>query len=304
MARQMTVSLSARQEIIELVNELESRLGTLGASMRAQPQRLRVEAAYHIPFRNQAKVDDTKGVPVTPIEGAGAVDQAIQGLIATRIDQGLQNPRETLRVPGVIALPSDWINELASLNKIKQRISDLAPQIEDQAERTGLWRTWKLLSSLQTMRQVWIVDGPATVRFYWDAAPSIKTQTAQQWIATYRKHLKKLYGYVPTVDELPEGDSYRKFAYGIQKLSLEKPDLRLAAVRLGKPHVRARVTFFDSRKALIRPAPTPIVYSADDPVPLITPLVSWEPKKRATGSRDTIINPEPFDEPLNLHSYL
>lgn len=303
----MTIYLSPQQGIKEQVNALEQRLDALSAKMRARPERLRVDTAYHLPFRDQAMVDESKCIPVTPLDPAEAVQQAVYGLTSIRIEQGKQNPRETLRVPGVIALPADWLGELEALNAIKHSIEQLASQIEDQYERMKVWGSFKYLSSLQTMRQAWIVSGPAKIRFYWDAAPSVQHKTAAEWVSKYQQHLKKLYGYVPTLDELPEQDSSRKFVYAISMLTGAEidPSERIAAFRPGQPHVRARVTFIDKLKPIIRPAPTPIVYCIDDPVPSITPLSSWEPTERTTRrSSRAKIDAEPYVEALYLHRYL
>ncbi|WP_121498405.1 DNA replication terminus site-binding protein [Pseudomonas aeruginosa] len=305
----MTIYISPQQGIKELVYKLESRLDTLANRMRARPDRLRVDVAYLLPFRDQAEVDEKKGIEVCTLSSEEAARHAIYGLTSIRIEQGKQNPRETLRVPGVIALPPDWLAELRELNGIKHEIELLVGQIEDQYERMKLWGSMKYLSSLQTMRQAWIISGPAKVRFYWDSAPSIQNKTASEWVANYTAHLKKLYGYVPALDELGEADGSRKFVVAISMLSgintNVAPNEKIAAFRQGQPHVRARVTYIDKIKAQIRPAPTPIVYPIDDPVPKITPLSNWEPTERGPSRSDRAkIESEPFVEALYLHRYL
>ncbi len=301
----MSQYLSPQQGIREQVTSLEGRLQTLGNRMRSRPDRLRVDAAYMIPFRGQAEVDESKGITVTTLEGIDAVDRVVYGLTSTRIEQGVQNPRETLRVPAVIALPHDWLQELEELNGIRSEIERLACMIEDQYERTKVWRTMRYLSSLQVMRQTWIISGPSRIRFYWDASPSVQLKTAAEWIKHYVSHVKKLYGYVPTIDELSEGDSTRNFVVAINQLSGLSGSERIAAFRPGQPHVRARVGFIDTLPRMLRPAPTPIVYPISDPVPFIVPLSSYVPGEVSNkkGSR-TKIDAEPFVAAMNLHRYL
>ena len=151
-----------------------------------------------------------------------------------------------------------------------------------------------------------IVCGPATIRFYWDAAPSVRPKKAEAWIAHYSKALTDLHGYIPRIEDLSETDNSRKLVYGINKLSEHaNPDEYIAEFRLGQPHVRARVTFIGNDPAVIRPTSMPICYSIDDPVPLITPLTSWEPTKAVSKrSKRAKIDIEPFVEALNLHRYL
>lgn len=301
----MVQYISPQQGIKEQVNHLENRLVALANKMRARPDRIRVDAAYRIPFRDQAMVDETKGIEVTALNGADAIHQIISGLTTIRIEAGKQNPRETLRAPGAVALPEDWLNELEALNALKSEIERLVEQIEDKYQRMLVWRSMRYLSSLQTMRHAWIVSGPATVRFYWDAVPSVQPRTAGELITSYKETLTKLYGYVPGLGEMASDDKALKFVFGINELSKLDPRERVAVFRPGQPHVRARLTFIDSIPPVIRAAPTPIVYSADDPVPHITPLSNWEPTQRqAQRSIRAKIEVEPFVEALYLHRYL
>lgn len=296
--------LSPQQGINELVGILEKRLDLLATRMRAKPQRLRVDTAYHIPFRDQAMVDESKGVVVTPLGNAEAAQQVIYGLTSIRVEAGKQNPRETLRVPGVVALPSDWLNELQELNTVKQEIEELVGKIK-KPERVKMWGSMKYLSSLQAMRQPLIVSGPAKIRFYWDAAPSVRHKTAAMWIEHYSKELKDLHGHIPMIEELSAADGSRKLVFGINVLSEQAdPAEYIAEFRQGQPHIRARVTFIDKIDAIIRPTSMPICYSIDDPVPLITPLTSWDSTQRSTRQSDRVkISAVPFIEALYLHRY-
>lgn len=301
----MSQYLSPQQGIKELVSKLELQLNTLANQMRTQPDRLRVDAAWLVPYREQATVDSTKGIEVTPLEGSEAVDRIVAGLTAIRIEAGRQNPRETLRAPGVVALPTEWINRLIDLNDIKAQIQILVESIPDQYERMKVWRSMPYLSGLQTMRKAWIVPAPAKIRFYWDSAPSVKPSSASKLIAEYSTLLKKLYGHVPVVGELDDGDRNIKYVYGIEALAGLPPTERIAVFRPGKPHIRSRVTFIDTIAPEIRPCPAPIVYDIEEPVPLITPLLDWEPtpqtKQRSSRAK---IEAEPFVESLYLHRYM
>lgn len=298
---------SEQQGIIENVNFVETRLKSLASKMRTYPERLRVDTAYMIPFRHQPLVDKKKGIVVTQLAGPAAVDQAIEGLTATRIDPDKQHARETLRVPGVIALPSEWIKELHFLNILKTEIEGLVEKIEEQHERTKLWQRWPYMSGLQVMRKTWITDGPKKVTFFWESAPSVLNKTAEKWIKHYSDYLKKLHGHVPNINELDEGDTSRKFVLLIAELHRDcKPKEHIAAFRHGKPHVRARVTFHDTQKYALRPAPTPIVYGYEDSVPTVIPLSNWEPEetpfKRET--RKQMISTEPVVDGLWFYRYL
>jgi hypothetical protein len=56
---------------------------------------------------------------------------------------------------------------------------------------------------------------------------------------------------------------------------------------------------------MLRPAPTPIVYPIDDPVPFIVPLSSYEPGEISNKKWSRAkIEAEPFVEAMYLHRYL
>ncbi|MFL1449385.1 DNA replication terminus site-binding protein [Pseudomonas tritici] len=301
----MANTSSTDPSIREQINYLEQRLNALANSMRLKPARMRVDAAYMIPFRDQKKVDDSKDIVVTPLVGSEAVKQVIYGLTSIYIDQGKQNPRETLRVPGVVGLPEDWLTEIEEINALKQAIQDAVGEIKDQYQRMKIWGSVKYLSALQTMRQHMILtDEPAKIRLYWDTAPSIRKKTAADWITYYTTHLHKLHGYVPMLEELLEGDTSRNYVSALTKLSKEDSELFIAEFRPGKPHIRARVVLFDQKKAIFRAISTPICYPIENSVPLITALTNWEAGKHtARDNTRVLIESEPFFLGLYLYHY-
>jgi hypothetical protein len=300
----MSDFLSPQQGITEQVNLLEKRLQDLAAQMAARPDRLRVDAAYQIPFRNRPTVDEKKEISVIPLASSEAIKQVVHCLTSIHIDEGHQDPRETLRVPGVVALPDDWIDELTKLNSVRKTIENQVGKILDQRERTAVWRRWKYLSSLQTMRQTRIVDGPKKVKFYWDAAPSIVVKTAAEWISEFEKNLKQYHdGRVPALEELSDGDKSVRLVVGIQVLQ-EMGDVKVVQFRMGQPHIRARVSFHDTQPPLTRPVSAPIVYHIDDKVPYINPLSKWEPDKHTAGKSERVkISETPIMDGHNLYLY-
>lgn len=298
---------SQRIDIAKKITFMEGQLDALASKMRAYPERWRADSVVHLPFRDQALVDDTKAIMATQLAGPEAIDRAAYGLTALRIEQGAQHPRETLRVPGVIALPSAWIRDLMDVNDIRSEIKALIEEIDDQHERTKVWQSFSYLSGLQVLRKTCIADGPKKITFFWDSAPSVLNKKAHEWIEHYCTYLTKLHGHVPRIEDLGEGDGSRKYVLLIAELRRScKPDEHIAAFRHGQPHVRARVTFHDSRKYMLRPAPTPIVYELGDSVPKIIPLSNWEPEvvapKRET--RKQTISTEPVVDGLWFYRYL
>ena len=301
----MAIYLSPQQGIKELVSQLETELAAFAREMLAKPQAMRVDAAYSIPFRGQGPVDPQKDIEVTPLTGLEATRLIVDGLTATRIVPGEQNPRETLRAPGAVAMPRKWIDRLAELNQTKIQIEALVALIPDQTERVKVWQSSAYLSGLQTMRHAWLIKPPRRIRFYWDAVPSIKPTTVAALVATYTKQLRTYFGYVPGADELDQGDPHHRYTDALQLLADLPPSERIAVYREGKPHVRARVIFLDGLPAAIRPCSSPIIYETGDPVPLITALEKWEPTLRTEQrSKRAKIEAEPLLRSLYLYRYL
>ena len=301
----MELYLSATQAVTEEVHRLERELGAFANKMRSNADQLRIDSAYKIPFRNTPTVADDYLAEVELLEGDAALEHIISGLTTIRLELGAQSQRETLRAVGLAALPDDWLAELNALNERKALIEATAKTIDCRNTRTALWHSFKTLSALQTMRRNWIIEAPASVRFYWDNAPSMVTQSVAEWIAQYTQVLKDYFGYVPHADELENQSPFKKYAIAVTQLGNLDAHERLACYRAGKPHVRARVTFSEGAKPVIRPCPTPILYSINQPAPLIKPLPDMEPLKPdcARCSRAKI-EVEPFIEALYLHRYL
>jgi hypothetical protein len=305
----MSKYLSPEQGVTENVNLLEERLLKLRDQMSNHLDWMRVDAVYQIPFRNAPEVAEGQIIQSLPLQGTDAKKLVVHCLTATRIEEGKQHPRETLRAPGVVGLPTAWINELAELNLIRTEIEEQVALIPIPRERTSLWRRWRLLSSLQTMRLTRIVDGPKGVRFYWDTAPSMVVKKATEWIAEFEKHLKYYHdGRVPSGSELSEGDKSFKWVCGIEAmmevLEENKGDVKVADFRMGQPHIRARVTFHDTTKPFIRPVSAPIVYDVEDKGPSILPLSNWEPdKEHAVNLKRKKIADKPIKGTANLYLY-
>ena len=297
--------LSASQAVTEEVHRLEGELNAFASKMRKHAANVRIDAAYKIPFRNSATVADDYLAEVEVVEGDAALEHIISGLTTIRLELGAQSQRETLRAVGLAALPDDWLVELRALNERKALIETTVKTIGCRNTRTALWNSFKTISALQTLRRNWIIQAPATVRFYWDNAPSIVTQTVAEWIVQYSQVLKDYFGYVPDADELENQSPFKKYAIAVNQLASLDAHERLACYRAGKPHVRARVTFSDGAKPVIRPCPTPILYSINTPAPLIKRLPQMEPAK-PDGARCSRakIEAEPFIEALYLHRYL
>ncbi|MBJ2215824.1 hypothetical protein JFT64_27715 [Pseudomonas carnis] len=303
----MSLYLTPQQGVRELFHQLHDQLESFAQAMRAQPHRMRIDGAFGIPYRFRPEVGEDPKIDVACLTGDDAVASVIFGLTSIHIEQGKQHPRETLRAPAAVAMPQDWIERIKHLNGIRKEIEEQILLIPEQWDRQQLWASFPLASALQTLRTTWVLDyEPKRIRFYWDSQPSVESQSVAQLIEQYTKHLVKYFGYVPALGELSDGDKQSHYIRGLSALAEMDRTEFVAVFRHGQPHVRARVTFLDKITPKIRPTAVPIIYPIDKTVPLIRPLLNWEPTDKTANpnkaSRSRIL-PEPFFKELYLYQY-
>ena len=214
-----------------------------------------------------------------------------------------QNPKETLRAPGIIALPASLLALIAHCNQLRHLLfGHLQPL--DQETRISLWRSHPGIASLQALRQTPILQAPAKLRFYWDTGASIERKRVANLIASYSARLQERGGHRPDLRHEPGPSTGRKLAYALDLLERLDPEEQVAIWRRVSPHVRARV-HDGEEPAYICSAPVPFVYDSSLPPPAIKPLASYnpqDPQLRGRSSRAQL-EPEPYVEAMNIYRY-
>lgn len=296
------VHISPSHHAHELINQLDSELKDLASDMRAHAGSIRIDALWEIPLRSAPLVDPKAPIEISEPDREAAVLLAIEILTGIWMRVG-QSMRETIRAPGAIGLPPQWIDTIARTNQLRSQIYEVIKPLTQQ-QRVNIWRRHNGISALQTMRITPILRDPVAIRFYWDATPSISRVRAWGLAEKLEQQLIEIHGYVPRTEELPEDSLDRKTAFSVEMLRHLASHEAVAIYRAGKPHVRVRV--HDGNDApYIAQASVPYVYDHQCPSVRITPLVSYEPSssKRPRSSRARI-EAEPYVESLYIHRYL
>lgn len=298
----MSLYLSAAQKAKELINQLDTLLTQQAWQMRQEPEKFRIDALYEIPLRNSPNVPKDSPILVGLPDQGTAIELAVEVLSSIWL-RSAQSPKETLRAPGAIALPADWIEQINTTNKIRLALFETIKPLT-QPERIDIWRAHPGICSLQALRLTPILSAPFSLRFYWDTGASIERKQVKELIESYDATLHKKYKFRPTLQSLPLDASERKLVYALECLEKLPPDEHVAIYRPVTPHIRARVRD-DSHKGYICSAPVPFVYSDECITPKIKALQNYEPspKKNKRSIRAQLMK-EPFVEAMNIYRYM
>lgn len=300
----MELHLSAISEAIAVVKQLEAELGVLDGMLTASRHRLRVDAIFEIEFRHEPEVDKDAPIPVRKLEGSDAVNAAIDVLTCITLKDG-QNPRETLRSPGVVALPGEVIDKIQETNALRSKLEGLIGKIKEAKDRRDVWDKFEKISPKQAMRCTPVLLDPQTITFYWtDTGTSGKRYVASDLVKEWEDLLDRLHDRRPTMADAPEGSLEAGLLTAIDLLR-KLGDEPVAIRRPVKPHIRARVRDGDDP---VRPiiSSVPFVYDIEKCKfgPTIKPLLSYDvaTARRKSNGRE-LFEKEPYVFKMNVYRY-
>jgi hypothetical protein len=302
----MDLHLSDSSAAIAMIHRLQSELTDLNEVLRASRDDVRVDAMYGLDFRPEDTVRN-EPIEVRELEGHEAVEAAFEALTSIWVKLG-QHPRETLRVPGVIALPRQAIDKIVQTNATRAELGRLISAIEKTNDRRTVWGTFKGkgrgIVPKQALRLTTVLTDPLKINFYWDDTGSSSTRRmAGDLMVEWKELLNPQDDRRQALQHFTEGSMENALLYGIDLLGKLDPEEQVAIRRLVQPHIRARVGNGDAKvKPII--APVPFVYEASQPAPRIKPLPRYEPKtssKKSTGL--ALLEDEPYFEAMNLYRY-
>lgn len=300
----MAVYLSPTQGATELISRIDGALKSLASEMRAHAGSIRVDAIWEIPLREAPLVDKDKFIVPVAHTGIDATNLAIECLTSIWLKIG-QNMRETLRAPGVVGLPGALIEQIREVNKLRLELYFLMKPLSAQ-ERVKIWRAKSNISALQTTRLTHVIEDPKAIRFYWEKTPSMLRKNAHALAAEYSKELKKIHGYDPVMESLPENSHDLKLARGRDLLLALPSDELVAIYRPGQPHVRAKIRLAEG-KPYIDPTSVPFVYDVERfEQPVISSLKAFDPTAKANvpRSKRAKVEAEPYIPSLYIHQYV
>jgi hypothetical protein len=313
--KQMSHYLSPFSGAVELINTLIAKLKDLSAILDSPKTHIRIDAIYGLELRNTPKVAMDQEIPVRTLTGAEAYACAKEVLTSIHLKDG-QNAKETLRAPGAIGLPRVALDCIENANQIRFELFGLVSLL-DPKERKSLWKKFKYISSIQTLRTTQVLIDPKHITFYWHEGSSGKRVQVMELVKEWDKYLTRLHGGRPRMDDTLEGSVERKLVYAIDVIEHIDPiptDEQVCIHRPVAPHIRAR--FLDSsvvegNELPIVQAPTPFVYDLESPPPKIKNLRSFCPRsasapgdeKRPRSIRAQLME-EPYIESLNIFRYM
>lgn len=302
----MELHLSDSSAAIAMIHRLQSELTDLDEVLRASIGEVRVDAMYGLDFRPEDTVR-SEPIDVRELEGTDAVEAAFEALTSIWVKIG-QHPRETLRAPGVIALPTRAIEKILQTNATRAELGKLISAIEKTNDRRTVWNTFKGkgkgIVPKQALRLTTVLTDPLKINFYWDdTGSSGARKIAGELLLEWKEMLDPNNDRRQAMQHFTEGSMENALLFGIDRLGKLDPEEQVAIRRLVQPHIRARV---GNGEAKVKPiiAPVPFVYDASLTAPRIKPLLRYEPKvstKKATGL--ALLEDEPYVEALNLYRY-
>ncbi len=309
----MELHLSPTSQAIALVNQLKTELEALFAVLQASRDQVEVHAVYAMEFRHENAVNAADPIEVRHLEGDDAVVAAFEALTCITLKEG-QSPKETLRVPGAIALPKVAIDQIAKTNALRSELSSVISTIRKTNDRRLVWRKFQDICPKQAMRSTHVLSAPRNINFYWDDTGSSETRhTVSGLLVEWEELLNQNHERRPTFESSPHGSVERALLVSIdlvnQKLLSEElwRDEHVAIKRPVQPHIRARVRDGNSKVKLII-CPVPFVYEIGCPPPRIKPLPSYEPiaagdKTSAEKPGRALLAEAPLIPEIKLYQY-
>ncbi|MBC2677232.1 DNA replication terminus site-binding protein [Pseudomonas baltica] len=302
----MDLHLSQTSAAIAMVNRLQAELTDLGEVLRTAADHVRVDAMFGLDFRPEDAVRN-EPIEVRVLEGDEAVQAAFEALTSIWVKVG-QHPRETLRVPGAIALPRTAIDKILQTNATRVELGKLIGAIDKTNDRRNVWNRFKGSGNgivpKQALRLTNVLTAPSNINFYWDdTGSSGARKMAGDLLQEWHELLDQYHDKQATVHHSSEAAAENALVYGIDMLGKLDPQEQVAIRRLVQPHIRARVRNGDSKvKPII--APVPFVYETGIAPPKIKPLSSYEPKVVIRkNTRLALLEEEPYVEAMNLYRY-
>lgn len=302
----MELHLSQTSAAIAMVRRLQSELTDLSEVLRASVDQVRVDAMFALDFRPEDAVR-SEPIEVRVLHGEDAVQAAFEALTSIWVKIG-QHPRETLRVPGAIALPQAAIDKILQTNATRGELVRLISAIEKTNDRRNVWGRFKGSGNgivpKQALRLTNVLSDPLHINFYWDdTGSSGARKMAGDLLEEWKELLEQYHDKEATVHHSSEASAENALLYGIDMLAKLDPNEQVAIRRLVQPHIRARVRNGDAKvKPII--APVPFVYELGHPAPKIKPLPSYEPKVLVKkNTRLALLEDDPYVEAMNLYRY-
>lgn len=296
----MTLHLSAFSGAIEQLSILVRELMVLEQMLTHSKNRIRIDAQYLIPFRNQPEVNTSQAIKPVMLEGDEAFDTCVRSLTNIWMMDG-QHHKETYRAPGAVGVPKLVLDQILRTNEIRKQLLDLVSQVPVE-ERKGIWLKHPGIVPSQALRVTTVLDDALTVVHYWETGKYGTRFQVKDLIKEWQETLFKYHGYIPSLADTVEGSLDRKLVDAIGELAKLDENEQVAIKRDVAPHIRARGRAGNQRYTKI--TSSPVVYDVDDPKPSIKKLPAFDPdKKKRTNERRAKLEEFPYIQSMNVFRY-
>ena len=295
----------------ERINELKEELLLLASQLRASWSQVRVDALWSIPLRADWRVNPDHPIEVIEVPVEEQMEIAIEALTSMWLRPD-QRPKQTLRVPGAIAVPNHILAQVTKTNGIRNELLCLIEKLTPE-HRKLVWKAAGYpISSLQTLRATAVLTQPAAIQFKWYVGKAIKKWVVSDLIAVLIKQSSESQENYTSDGhgDLPENSVELKHKYWLESLrNLDSHEV-VAQQRIIAPSLLARIKTCGQAE-FNSPASVPLIYSTDGPIPSIRRLERYDPALAAKSSgansgstRSRLeIHPVAGLETLNVYQY-
>jgi hypothetical protein len=223
--------------------------------------------------------------------------------LTTFIDD--QDPRQSLRAPGLIAASEETLQLVAQVNRAKELFHEMVQQISDKAweRKQEMSKLIPCLSQMQAFRQITVLPiRPEKVSFTWSSnSPSMSTLTASQAL----QRISAMKEDVPPMDITRDRwlalcDEYARLIHSNNIPANEVLVFR----RQAAPHPRVNLYLPDMERPLMKKASLPIFYPHTGPIPPINRLKVLDRSFRRAQRSDVKVETCALVEDIDLYRYL
>lgn len=173
------------------MTDIESGLNELCELVRkyAQPEGAVLFSLPQISKEDEARLiaDDYDAIPVTPLYGQYAVNEAIRAYKDMYVIESDISRRFVQKYPGLIPLSCSWGELAAAVDKVNQAKMNFRNEVQrydDAAEKFfEVHDRFNYLITTMAYRRIYAYEGDHKgFYFNWSRRPRVETHTASQWI--------------------------------------------------------------------------------------------------------------------------
>jgi len=252
-----------RSTMLDRMHEL-IRFNECVARILHDDPEIKIKYLGYIPARKVKIVPDS--IVVEDVTGShDARFKLVEGLTDIYRTEN-QDPKATLRVPGLVGVSSDTFQALKCLVTMRAEFKrDMLKTFTSVKKRQDIYQDLNGLAPLQLVRGIELIDDLKSMTFRWCEGDGVKKLTMKELRNDWLTEVRKLTGnsaisWEDFPDEIDDDSAYvRRLSY---RDTISIPDDENVAIKRDtKPHIRVRIS--ESGRTYYRQGPVPIIYCLD-----------------------------------------